>query len=401
MVLPELAKLQHLSLVSKVCTELENHIGLNDKDLADFIIHLAEEHGELSKFQRALHSNGAEFPDSFVASLFALIQRMKPKAAGAGAAGAAAGGSQQRTAAAAVLPGGRKPNLANSEVETMFPGLSIPNAAKPIPADDEEEVKRVRDDDDDRADKRRRGEDGGARSSREEPQAFKKPKDIELYKIYQGKVKNVTNFGCFVELNDFRNKEGLVHVSQIVTGRISDPKEVVKRNMDVYVKIISIAGNKMGLSMKDVDQKTGRDLCPIQIRDEFANPERRKRTNMTGITITEEDMADGPRRGGRKVNSPDRWDVQQLVASGVLDITEHPAYDEEYGLLGAEDEDKEDMEIELNEQEPMFLKGQTRQSVQLSPIKIVKNPDGSLQRATTRPNRLAVAISRLCFSFTG
>lgn len=29
----ELQKLEHLSLVSKICTELENHLGLNDKDL--------------------------------------------------------------------------------------------------------------------------------------------------------------------------------------------------------------------------------------------------------------------------------------------------------------------------------------------------------------------------------
>lgn len=29
----EVQKLEHLSLVSKVCTELENHLGMNDKDL--------------------------------------------------------------------------------------------------------------------------------------------------------------------------------------------------------------------------------------------------------------------------------------------------------------------------------------------------------------------------------
>jgi ATP-dependent RNA helicase DHX8/PRP22 len=29
----ELDKLEHLSLVSKICTELENHLGINDKDL--------------------------------------------------------------------------------------------------------------------------------------------------------------------------------------------------------------------------------------------------------------------------------------------------------------------------------------------------------------------------------
>lgn len=29
----EVAKLEHLSLVSKICTELDNHLGINDKDL--------------------------------------------------------------------------------------------------------------------------------------------------------------------------------------------------------------------------------------------------------------------------------------------------------------------------------------------------------------------------------
>lgn len=34
----ELSKLEHLSLVSKICTELENHLGLNDKDLGKTIV---------------------------------------------------------------------------------------------------------------------------------------------------------------------------------------------------------------------------------------------------------------------------------------------------------------------------------------------------------------------------
>ena len=33
-------KLQELSLVSKVCTELENHLGMSDKTLAEFIIEM-------------------------------------------------------------------------------------------------------------------------------------------------------------------------------------------------------------------------------------------------------------------------------------------------------------------------------------------------------------------------
>lgn len=33
----EVEKLEHLSLVSKVCTELENHLGMNDKDLGMYL----------------------------------------------------------------------------------------------------------------------------------------------------------------------------------------------------------------------------------------------------------------------------------------------------------------------------------------------------------------------------
>jgi hypothetical protein len=59
-----------------------------------------------------------------------------------------------------------------------------------------------------------------------------------------------------------------------------------------------------------------------------------------------------------------------------------PDYDEDAGgLIGAEDDgdDGNEIEVEVNEAEPLFLKGQTRATVNLSPVKIVKNPDGSLQ----------------------
>lgn len=43
---------------------------------------------------------------------------------------------------------------------------------------------------------------------------------------------------------------------------------------------------------------------------------------------------------------------------------------------------EEEFEIDLNDNEPDFLKGQTTKTgVEMSPIKIVKNPDGSMQRA--------------------
>ena len=76
----DLEKLERLSLVSKVCTELENHLGINDKDLAEFIIHLAEENVTFDKFKKALIENSGEnFPDSFIANLLRVIQKMDPK----------------------------------------------------------------------------------------------------------------------------------------------------------------------------------------------------------------------------------------------------------------------------------------------------------------------------------
>ena len=77
--LKELERLEYLSLVSKVCSELENHLGLNDKDLAEFIISLAEKNDTFDKFKTVLIENGAEFTDSLIANLLRLIQRMRPK----------------------------------------------------------------------------------------------------------------------------------------------------------------------------------------------------------------------------------------------------------------------------------------------------------------------------------
>ena len=74
-----LKKLEHLSLVSKVCTELDNHYNLNDKDLAEFIIDLAGKNGTFDKFFQALNDNGAEFSASFVENLLRLIKHMKSK----------------------------------------------------------------------------------------------------------------------------------------------------------------------------------------------------------------------------------------------------------------------------------------------------------------------------------
>ena len=76
----DVEKLQYFSLVSKICTELDNHYKLNDQDLAEFIINLADQANyDFEKFKNLLKENDADFADSFVASLLRLIQHMIPK----------------------------------------------------------------------------------------------------------------------------------------------------------------------------------------------------------------------------------------------------------------------------------------------------------------------------------
>ena len=78
----ELARLEELSLVSKICTELENHLGVGDKDLAEFIIALAGKHSSFDKFKTALVKNGADFPVcvySWMCTCISIVLKTTPK----------------------------------------------------------------------------------------------------------------------------------------------------------------------------------------------------------------------------------------------------------------------------------------------------------------------------------
>lgn len=69
----------------------------------------------------------------------------------------------------------------------------------------------------------------------------------------RGKVRNLTDFGAFVELED--GIDGLVHVSDITWARkLKHPKELLKKDqeVDAIVTHIDRAGQRLSLSMKDL-----------------------------------------------------------------------------------------------------------------------------------------------------
>ncbi|KAL6646862.1 hypothetical protein ACP70R_015556 [Stipagrostis hirtigluma subsp. patula] len=479
-----LRKLEYLSLVSKVCSELETHIGVGDKVLAEFITELGRDSTSVADFDAKLKEKGADFPDYFVRTLLTIIHAILPPP------------SSAQNPSSAAQPGGGT---------SKFPGLSRPDdpdharnlrlelerdadaAAAAAPARDDRDRRRDgrgrdrdydrggrdhdrdrggRDHDRDRGgrehnrDRRSREHDrdrGGRDRDRDRDREYGRDRDQdrgrdrqrdrdldrgrdremesdrdrdwrrsrkyedeeeeergrelavanpsgepELYQVYRGRVTRVMDTGCFVRLEGVRGgREGLVHVSQMANKRVANAKEVVKRDQEVYVKVVSVKGQKLSLSMRDVDQDTGKDLLPMQRGGDDApraNPSggnvngggSGRRLGLSGIVITEEDeAAPASRRPLKRMSSPERWEAKQLIASGVLDVRDYPMFDEDGdGMMYQEEGAEEELEIELNEDEPAFLQGQSRFSIDMSPVKIFKNPEGSLSRAAALQSAL-------------
>lgn len=485
----DLASLELLSLVSKVTSELQNHLGISDKTLAEFVIDQHSRCSSLSEFRSTLEAMGADFPHSLVESVDRLILTMHPKYKGkANGKDPALHPSEEAREDPDVLEQKTRifkglampdrdqvwdeesaPQKDNSERDAkmgtmedtfaMLEGLAGKvNAVKngvngrkrsrsPDVEDEDRRGRRRRDRYQSRSRSRSGGERGkgrredkrvfddgygksgkiydehdsgyrnGHRSSKrrnkdDDRDYFKRPPTPEiddepvLYKIYDGRVTGVKDFGAFVNIQGVKGKvDGLVHVSAMQDGaRVNHPSDLVARNQHVKVKIASIQGTRIGLSMKEVDQVTGRDLVPQKRIASGANMERldgtgsssngdgRYGTLSSDVPILEGDMNGKPMRNRKRMTSPERWEIKQLIASGAISALDYPDIDEEYNatLAGEGDfEEEEDVDIEVRDEEPPFLAGQTKQSLELSPIRVVKAPDGSLNRAAMAGTSLA------------
>ena len=76
-------------------------------------------------------------------------------------------------------------------------------------------------------------------------------REVEIGKVYTGKVKTIEDFGCFVEL--WPGCEGLVHVSQLDVKRVEKPSDVVKVGDEIVVKATGFdKRGKLNLSRKEV-----------------------------------------------------------------------------------------------------------------------------------------------------
>lgn len=70
---------------------------------------------------------------------------------------------------------------------------------------------------------------------------------VQVGKVYNGIINNITNFGCFVDIGI--KESGLVHISQIKAEFVSDINQVVKLHQHVQVKVLEVDLQKKRLQL--------------------------------------------------------------------------------------------------------------------------------------------------------
>lgn len=438
----DLENLEYLSLVSKVSSEVQNHLGSSDKELAEFFIAQHAECKSLDEFKKQLNSLYEGIPNSLVESIDRLILTLHPKYKRK---------AKENSAA-------KEENDEKSQKSRLFKGLAIPDRERSWDDDGVGDMNlKFSDAKTDEMDdtfalledmagnrKSRRREDGTTRKRSASPyhgdwhprdskrrrsrsrsrerrrdrysfdHEFDRSRDSRrnggpddlrrtpepetddapvLYKVYKGTVTGVKDFGCFVRLHNVKGRtDGLVHISALQEGRVNHPSDLVSRNQEVFVKVTKSENNRISLSMKEVDQATGQDLAPHRRLGTGANMTSLSGTTGDVVPVIENDYGNRGRSQRKRMTTPERWEIKQLIASGAISREAYPdieEYDNAAVNENGEIEEEEDVDIEITEQEPPFLRGQTAQSLELSPIRIVKQPEGSLNRAAMSGESLA------------
>jgi ATP-dependent RNA helicase DHX8/PRP22 len=479
----DFTSLELLSLVSKVTSELQNHLGITDKTLAEFVIDQHEKcGGKLPEFKAALAAMGADFPNSLVESVDRLILTMHPKYKSqkkpqqnekSDLEELDAIGRKSRVFKGLAVPdreqtwddyeddmvgqktidesrppdpgtpadddtfalleglAGQKKNGTNGAIERSRKRSRSPDrdeysrerkprqkywSRSPSPREEKRSRRHHRDRDEDYDDYRGQHEDrrNGDRKSRrrdyDTEDNFRKPprKEIDeypvLYKVYDATINGVKDFGAFADLQGVKGRvSGLIHVSAIQEGaRVNHPSDLLSRGQQVKVKVVKMENNKVSLSMKEVDQDTGQDLVPSRRIASGANMERldglpsddRYGSLGSSVPVIEDDYNFRSKKNKKRMTSPERWEIKQLIASGAISAQDYPDIDEDFtatlnGQGQVDDEEEEEIDIEVKEEEPPFLAGQTKQSLELSPIRVVKAPEGSMNRAAQAGTTLA------------
>lgn len=79
-------------------------------------------------------------------------------------------------------------------------------------------------------------------------------KDIEIGKVYSGKVKRIEKFGAFIEIA--KGKDGLAHISELANERVAKVEDVLTMGQVLDVKVVEIdKQGRINLSVKALLKK--------------------------------------------------------------------------------------------------------------------------------------------------
>ncbi|KAF2797073.1 P-loop containing nucleoside triphosphate hydrolase protein [Melanomma pulvis-pyrius CBS 109.77] len=417
-----LSEIELLALVDKVAFELKNHLGVYDKTLAEFIIAQRVESDTLETFKRKIvETSGVSFTISLIESIDRFVRMMHPsvkaKTDTTEREPDKRGSIEKKAQVFSDLALLDKAPVQDSIDDTLFSLEVLQSSTRKHKSQmrkrdrsrslshepQANQHSRSRRYDTNKGDQQthrqrrhRQGAYGDDEQQDNEKRFRRSPPEMDdtpiLHKIYDGYVTGIKDFGAFVELNGIKGKaSGLVHISQMADRRINHPSDVVERGHTVKVKVTNIDGTKIGLSMKSIDQETGQDFAPQASFGSGANVQILAEGRNGHIDNGFQNL-DLPKRVRKRLTSPERWEIRQLIASGVARASDYPDLREDYdATLGADDVMKleEDCDIEVRHEEPPFLAGQTKQSLDLSPIRVIKAPEGSLNRAAMSGTALA------------
>ncbi len=176
--------------------------------------------------------------------------------------------------------------------------------------------------------------------------------EIEINKVYKGRVVTIKEFGAFVEI--FPGQDGLVHVSELSNKRVARVEDVIKMGDDIWVKCIGVdEKGRVKLSRRAAMEERGEMAPSTPATSETPNSE----PSATGTTAEEpraerserpssdrpnrsrndrpERSNDRPSRGGRRNDRPEggegessneALDVGKIFRAKVVNIKDFGAF---------------------------------------------------------------------------
>jgi translation initiation factor 2 subunit 1 len=71
-----------------------------------------------------------------------------------------------------------------------------------------------------------------------------------------GEVDEIADFGVFIDLTEYRDRRGLVHISEVASGWIKNVRDHVREGQTIVAKVLSVdeGAQQIDLSLKDVNE---------------------------------------------------------------------------------------------------------------------------------------------------